>query len=254
MLVLEPARACEDSKREFSFGQRTLGNNLTEYASNGGQLVTEKGSLSGTEARLSISCDAWQLGGTLSLNDGHRDYTGQTSLGAPFLTITRVDVRNASADLYKQVFDSVALGLTYYQQRSDRTIVGTSLVAGYPESYDRSFLNLGARWELPSSLGLWSIAGSASLIGQQTMVLLLPGKDATPLQFDDPKQWSLSLQWRKEIGKNLFINASYGYVKTEISQSDSGIVTSGGIPVGVAYQPRMTLIDRPFLVFIGIKF
>jgi hypothetical protein len=64
----------------------------------------------------------------------------------------------------------------------------------------------------------------------------------------------LGIQWRKDLGKHLFLDATYRYTNTGIDQSGYGIITSNGIPVGVAYQPKMRLVDQPLLVAIGALF
>jgi hypothetical protein len=253
-MVVLPSSACEKTALEVSLGGLLLDTKLTEYASGGRILVTEHGSLSGAEARTVISCDRWSAGLELASNGGDRDYAGQTSLGTPLTTKSRINNRAVGASLYWRYTESLQFGVDLSQQDSTRTIVGTNLVAGYPETYDRLITRIGTKWDIPSTFGQWTIAGSASVHGEQTMNLQLPGKDPTALKFDSPKQWELSIQWRKDLGKHLFIDATYRYIDTEIGQSNYGIVTSSGIPVGVAYQPKMKLVDQAFLVAIGVVF
>jgi hypothetical protein len=253
-MVILPACACDQSAWEVSLGTQQLDSRLTEYATNGSVLVTEHGSLSGAEARTAVSCNRWTAGIELVSNGGDRDYAGQTSLGVPLATTSRVDAHAVGASLYWRYTESLQVGVDLSQQNSTRTIAGTNLVAGYPETYSRLVTRIGTKWDIPSTLGQWTIAGSTSVYGKQTMDLQLPGKDPTSLTFDKPKQWELGIQWRMELGKHLFLDATYRYINTEIDPSGYGIVTSNGIPVGVAYQPRMKLVDQPLLVAISVRF
>jgi hypothetical protein len=254
LVVVLPSSACEKTAWEVGLGTRSDDSRLTEYASKGRILVTEHGSLTGTTARTAISCDRWYGDLELGSDGGDRDYAGQTSLGTALKTKSRIDNRVVGASLYWRYTESLQFGMAVTQQHSARTIVGTNWVAGYPETYDRLTTRIGTKWIVPSTFGLWTFSGAASVYGSQTMNLQLPGRDATALMFDSPKQWELSIQWRKHLGQHLFIDASYRYINTEIGQSNYGIVTSSGIPVGVAYQPKMTLVDHPFLVAIGAVF
>jgi hypothetical protein len=254
LMVPLPSSACEKTAWEVSLGKRPLDSRLTEFASGGKVLVTEHGSLSGNDVRTAITCDRWSAGLALVSSGGDRDYVGQTSVGTPLTTKSRIDDRAVGASLYWRYTESLQFGMDIFQQHATRTIFGTHLVAGYPETYERLVTRIGTKWDMPSTFGRWTIAGSASVNGEQTMNLLLPGKDATALTFDSPKQWELGIQWRKDLGKRLFIEATYRYINTEIEQSNYGIVTSSGIPVGAAYQPKMTVVDQPFSVAIGALF
>jgi hypothetical protein len=253
-MVTVPSNACEKTAFEVGLGARPLDSRLTEYASGGRVLVTEHGSLSGAEARTTIACDRWSAGLEFVSSGGDRDYVGQTSVGTPLKTKSRIDDRAVGATLYWRYTESLQFGMDITKQHTKRTIAGTTLVAGYPETYDRLVTRIGTKWDMPSTFGRWTIAASASVYGEQTMNLQLPGKDATALSFDSPKQWELSIQWRKHLGQHLFIDATYRYINTDITQSNYGIVTSSGIPVGVAYQPKMKLVNQPFLVAIGAIF
>jgi hypothetical protein len=254
LIVAIPADACEKTAAEVSLGARPLDSKLTEYASGGTILVRENGSLSGTDVRTAVSCDRWSVGLEIISSGGDRDYVGQTSVGTPLITKSRIDDRAVVASLYWRYAESLQFGMDMTRQHSTRKIAGTNLVAGYPETYDRLVTQIGTKWDVPTTFGLWTISGSAAVYGEQAMNLQLPGKDATALTFERPKQWELGIQWRKDLGKHLFIDATYRYIKTEIGESSYGIVTSNGIPVGVAYQPKMKLVDQPLLVAIGVRF
>jgi hypothetical protein len=254
LMVSLPSCACEKTAWEVSLGAHLLDSKLTEYAPGGRILVSELGSLTGAEVRTAMSCDRWSGDLKFGSDGGDRDYAGQTSIGTPLTTKSRIDNRAVGASLYWRYTESLQLGLDVSQQHAARTIAGTNLVAGYPETYDRLLTRIGTKWVLPSTIGLWTFAGYASVNGSQTMNLQLPGREVTALTFDSPKQWELSIQWRKHLGQHLFIDALYRYMNTEIGQSNYGIVTSSGIPVGVAYQPKMKLVDQPFSVSIGSLF
>lgn len=227
---------------------------MTEFAPSGKVLVKEQGTLPGTQVHADLACDDWTAGLGFTATSGSRDYAGQTSLGAPLSTRSQIDDSVFKASLYWQATPSVRLGADISQQHTRRDIQGTSTVSGYPEVYDRLLARLGAQWDIPSPLGLWTLMGAASVHGEQTMNLQLPGKDSATLQFNAPRQWELGIQWRQKLGQHLFVQAAYRYIVTDIDQSKDTIITSSGIPVGIAYQPRTQLTDQPFSIGIGLDF
>jgi hypothetical protein len=246
--------ACEQLDGALSLGTRLLDTGLVEYAGNGKVLVRERGQLPGSEAKASIQCDNWILGLEGTSNVGVDEYAGQTSLGAPLTTVSRINDSTVGGSLYRQIIDTFLLGMDVSQHHTNREIVGIAGVVGYPEVYDRTFARVGLRWAIPSALGQWTLAGSVSIYGDQSMRLTLPGRDPIDLKFSEPQQWELGLSWRKNLNNNLFLAASYRYINTEVAQSQSGIVTSSGNPVGVAYQPRSTIVDQPVSLAIGVNF
>jgi len=248
------AGACEKTTWEVSLGARQLDSQLTEYSSGGKLLVTEHGSFVGTETKAAISCDRWTADLGFVSSAGDRDYVGQTTVGTALTTKSGIEDRVVAASLYWRYLESIQIGLDLSEQDTTRTIVGTRVAAGYPESYSRRTTRMGAKWDLASSFGRWTLGGAVSVQAKQSMDLKLPGKDPSVLRFNDPKQWELSAQWRKDLGKHLFIDGAYRYINTEIDQSDFAVVTASGNPVGVVYQPKMKLVDQAFSVAIGVLF
>jgi hypothetical protein len=140
------------------------------------------------------------------------------------------------------------------QRHTTREIVGTAGVAGYPEVYDRTLARVGARWSVLSAFGQWTFSGAVSLYGDQSMRLTLPGRDPVNLKFGEPQQSELGVSWRKYLTSHTFLTASYRYITTEVNQSQVSVVTASGNPVGVAYQPRSTIVDQPIALAIGMAF
>jgi hypothetical protein len=249
-----PAIACEQTSGEVSLGKSQIKSRLTEMSSNGKVLVSEQGSLPGAEANAFARCDKWIVGIKSFSNDGARGYSGQTSLGVPLVTSSGVSDSATSASLYWLLTESLQFGVDVSQHQSIRNIVGTASAAGYPETYKLRLARIGTKWDLPTNYGRWSLAGSISAMGDQSVDLTLPGKDTTPLNFNQPKQWELGVHWRMNLGSNFYVEASYRYVNTETSQSKDGVVTSSGVPVGIAFQPKMIVVNQPLSVLIGVAF
>ncbi|MDH4451007.1 MAG: hypothetical protein QE265_10510 [Rhodoferax sp.] len=248
------ACACESTGTDFSLGARVLDTALTEYAANGNAIVHEHGRLPGAAVQLFVECDRWTFGLETSSNHGNTGYAGQTSFGAPLSTVSRIADKVTTGSLYWRATDSIKVGTELVYRNTVREIIDTASVAGYPEQYDRTLVRIGSHWNTANALGAWTLAGSVSLYGEQSMRLTLPGKDSTTLTFSQPRQWAMAIQWRTDFTPQWFLTASYQYVVTEIEQSPQHIVTSNGYPVGVAYQPKSTVVDRPFTLSVGMRF
>ena len=254
LVICSASYSCERFEADISFGVRSLTTELSEYATNGKLLVRESGVLPGSLATASIGCDKWVFGLEASSNAGNSDYAGQSSLGAPLQTTSNNSDSSVAGSVYWRVTEAFLIGSELTQRHTNREIVGIAGVAGYPEQYDRILARIGSRWSVPSALGHWTLAGSVSLYGDQSMRLTLPGKDALTLRFDEPQQWELSVSWRKALSNSVYLLASYRYINTEVGQSRYGVVTSGGNPVGIAYQPKSTIIDQPVSISLGMHF
>lgn len=254
LLTATGASACGKVAAQLGLGARLSDSALAEYASNGRLLVKEHGVLAGSGLNASLRCDRWTVGLDLLSVEGRRDYSGQTSLGTALTTSSQIGDGTASASLYRAITDTVHLGVDVSQQHSTRDILSTALAAGYPEAYERTFIRVGARWEIPSATGLWTLLGAISVYAEQSMSLRLPGRDASTLKFAQPSQWEVGAKWRKELDSHMYMELAYHYIHTDADQSPYAVVTSGGVPVGVAYQPRTTLVDQPVSASIGISF
>jgi hypothetical protein len=93
-----------------------------------------------------------------------------------------------------------------------------------------------------------------SVGSDQTMRLTLPGKDSTTLYFDSPSQSEMGVYFRKDLGNSLYLGTSYRHIRTEVSQSRYAVVRSGGVPVGIAYQPKTLFVDQALSVYVGMIF
>lgn len=249
-----PTLACDTLKQQIQVGRQWTGSAWSEQSDTGTALVRENGSLPGWVLSAEVRCDQWFLGADTAISNGRRNYDGQTSFGTPVTTTSAISDTWGRLKAGWSLNATVELVMDVSLQHTDRTIASTPQAAGYPESYERTLIRAGARWSIPSPVGTWTLSGAKALTGQQTMRLQLPGKDPTTLQFGSPDQWELSLGWRKALSQNLYMEASYRYIHTILGKSATALVTSNGLPVGAAYQPRSTLIERPIAVSIGWTF
>ena len=254
-LLALPAQACEQVAGSMHMGSRYLMESAwTEYASSGKALVREQGTLAGSTLEAGLACGPWSLSASIFTNTGVRAYAGQTSFGSALATHSQIDMQASSISLGWDYTDSFQWVVDASQQHLARQIVGTATVAGYPETYDRELLRMGARWGMASELGRWTLIGMVSVGGAQSMRLQLPGKDATALRFDAPRQWDVGMEWRRDLNQSLYLQAAYHYIATSVEQSPYAIVTSGGSPVAVAYQPQTQTVDQPLTVSLGLRF
>ena len=254
-LLAPPAQACDQPALELSAGARYLSaSDWSEYAANGFVLVREHGELPGSIVAMALQCARWTLAASASASRGVRAYTGLTSFGAPLSTESQIDGHTSSMALGVPVSDALQWTLDAQQQSFTRAIASTPTVLGYPESYARSLLRTGLQWTRDTALGRWSLSGSVAVWGAQSMRLQLPGKDPADLTFSAPSQWDLGLAWRKALGPSLFLEASLHYIETTVAASPTALLTSGGVPVGAAYQPRTRTVEQPLTLTLGWRF
>lgn len=254
--VLAPlAQACDQPALELSAGARYLAaSDWSEYAENGRTLVQEHGELPGSIVGMAVLCERWNLAASVSATSGVRAYTGLTSFGAPLATQSQIDGHASSLALGWRLSDALQWTVDAQQQSFTRAIVSTPTAYGYPEAYVRSLLRTGLQWTRDTAVGRWSLSGSVAVWGEQTMRLQLPGKDPTDLAFGTPSQWDLGLAWRKALGPSLYLEAGYHYIETTVEASRTALLTSGGVPVGAAYQPRTRTVEQPLTLTLGARF
>jgi hypothetical protein len=64
----------------------------------------------------------------------------------------------------------------------------------------------------------------------------------------------MGVYFRKDLGNSLYLGTSYRHIRTEVSQSRYAVVRSGGVPVGIAYQPKTLFVDQALSVYVGMIF
>ncbi len=86
------------------------------------------------------------------------------------------------------------------------------------------------------------------------MTLYYPGYDPASFALGAISQQSLAVQWRMYLNPAWYLQADWQHQTTTMAQSPDVTLTSGGVAGGVAFQPRVTMLDTPLMLSIGYQF
>jgi hypothetical protein len=156
MLVSTEAAA---SPLSFEFAESS---GLTTYAStekrdNGTTFNREKGLLVGPSLDAAASWGPWRLELVAGLAVGTVGYEGQTQLGLPIASDTRLrDTQLGASSVYRVGTTPLFLGASLRSRRIDRRIAATPLAQGLHETLNEMEVGplAGARWQWGFGLGV----------------------------------------------------------------------------------------------------
>lgn len=212
-----------------------------EFSEQGKQLVREQGNLPFTALSTQLTCDRGTFALRGAVAQGVRDYSGVSNKGQALTT--QSTLRNSelllsySYPINPQWEPYISAGIS----RSKRDIRSVGSVLGYPEEFQMFPVQLGIKWRpmrLDNRLLLLAHAGSAF---QPRVTVELPGRDA--LTLDLGRTLSAGVSAELELGqmaRGQFVLATQ-WNSTRIARGAAGVVTSDGVPRGVAVQPRSQL-------------
>jgi len=86
------------------------------------------------------------------------------------------------------------------------------------------------------------------------MAITLPGRDQAKLKLGALQQLELVASWRTRFASAWYFQADIGYRRLEMEQGDTSVIRRSGVPVGVAYQPKSVMTERPIAIQIGYEF
>ena len=225
-----------------------------EYSGIGSRLLRESGRLTGPAAQGNWSCDRWSVGVGVEQATGVRDYDGQTNTGVPLKTQSRLQQFSGYAQVAYAVYPALKLGARLSGMSMEREIASTGTVSGYPEHYEWLMLSLGGEWAIPTAFGTVSIGLWTGQTTESAMRVQLPGRDTAWLDLGSIQQSQVDIQWERQMGAQWKVQGSVGYRRTDIAQGKPGVITSQGVPVSSAYQPRASLVEVPVSLSVQYQF
>ena len=225
-----------------------------EFNIAGRNLVRETGSLQGVELSAEYRCDKWHLAAQIAQLNGTRIYDGQTNNGAPVISQSGIRQQQGHIQVMRNVTENWQLGSRLSGQTLWRDIASVGVAAGYPERFDWTLLSLGAQWQTRLGPGQLTMQAWAGQQQQSSMALTLPGRDPMSLTLGAISQTELAAGWRTQLSPAWHLQIDLGYRRTEMEQGSPSVIRRGGLPVGVAYQPRTVMEDRPMSVRVGYDF
>ena len=225
-----------------------------EFDAAGRKLVHESGPLQGAELSVGLHCTAWHVQAQISQLDGERAYDGQTSTGVPAVSLSAISVFQGHMQVGLPVTDAWTIATRLSGQTLRRDIASTATASGYPERYDWTLLSLGAQWQTALGPGTFNLAVWSGSQLQSRMWINLPGFDPAVLPLGSINQLELTAGWRTRLSQEWHFQADVRHVSTDISQGADVVVTRGGVPAGVAHQPRTNMTDTQLAIRVGYEF
>lgn len=225
-----------------------------EFDTLGRKLVHESGTLQGTELSAGFKCDDLMLQAEITQLDGTRLYDGQTSSGVPVISQSALRQSKGQLQTSLNFGDAWQLGVRLSGQTTWREIASAGGASGYPERYDWTLLSLGAQWTAVLDPGQMTLAAWTGTQLTSSMTLNLPGRDQAMLQVGPIKQVELSAGWYLPLSPAWGLKAEARYRRTEIDQGLDVVIRRNGIPVGVAHQPRTSMVDTPLALRLEYEF
>lgn len=255
LLGVAPVWACDTARLlTLRAGIVSQSSVWDEFAITGTHLLRETGRLSGPSAHAQWACERWSLGLGLEQVQGTRDYDGQTNVGTPLQTTSRLQQTSGYAQLAYAPAAGWRLGVRYAGTDMSRDIASTPTVSGYPEYYEWRMLSVGGEWNAETTVGTLGVGVWVGQTMDSAMRVQLPGRDSNSLSLGTIQQSQLDLRWARAYGAQWSAHVALGYRWTEIGQGAPSVITNHGVPVGSAYQPRATLREVPLSVALQYQF
>lgn len=226
----------------------------SEFDSSGRRLVRESGKLHGTEFSMGWRCFDWDVSATLSQLRGSRSYEGETSTGVPAVSLSNVRKSYGHLQGNFRITDRWHLGGRLATDRIWRDIASASEAAGYPERFDLTMISFGTQLQTVIGPGNLTLSAWLGKPATSRMTLNLPGRDQATLPLGSVLQLEMAAAWRSRISSTWQWQADVRYRRTDMGQGEDAVIRRGGIPVGLAKQPRTSMVDVPLTVGVACIF
>lgn len=248
------ALSCAD--RSITWQAAHVNNTSTwqEFDVLGKKLVLESGALQGSELSVGLKCESWLFKADLSQLDGTRLYEGQTNSGLAITSQSVLHQYRSQLQTGFNVSEAWQVGARIATQTTWRDIASAGGASGYPEQFDWTLLSLGAQWKTLLGSGQLTLAAWAGSQIRSQMRLTLPGRDQATLQLGTIRELELAAGWRLPLSAAWSLEADARYRQLNFNQGQASIITKNGVPVGVANQPKTSIVDVPLALRIDYKF
>jgi len=242
---------------EFTVGALTGHRRLREYTDQGAEWIRESGSVAGGTLGLATRLGDWRIGAGIAREAGRLDYRGTTQTGVP--ATSRTDVVETRLGLSAQrafgpdapVFGSLALE----HRMLERTILDVGRLSGLDETYRLpiAWLGLGATLPLRAGVSVGLHGEFGHTFGARASVAFGGRLDAVRLAPADGPALRLTLPVTWRLGPGSALRLETTLERIDLGRSPDAVVTRGGRPVGIAYQPELRLERATLgLSWIGI--
>jgi len=246
--------ACDDRSLAAQAAYLSNSSEWFEFNAAGRELVHETGTLQGMELAMDLRCADWQWQGAVALFDGVRRYDGETSMGVPVISQSAIRQLHGHVQTTLPVSDAWRLGARLSGQTLWRDIASAGGATGYSERYEWMLASLGAQWRSGLGPGQIMLALWTGTALQSGMLLSHPSFAQTRLPLGSITQYELSAGWRTRWRAAWSLQLEAAYRQTDMAQGAQAILTRSGVPVGVAHQPRTSMVDMPLGVRINYEF
>lgn len=248
------AANCTDRSAQLQAGYIGSASDWQEFDVGGRRLVHESGTLQGPELSASLQCGDWELAAALAELTGSRLYDGQTNFGVPITSQAALRQSLGHVQASFRFSEVWRLGVRVSGQTTWRDIASVGGASGYPERFDWTIFSVGSQWKSALGPGQITLAAWAGTPLTSGMTLNLPGRDQAALALGSVTQFELAMGWRIPLQGGWSLQADVRYLSTEVGQGPDVVIQRSGIPVGVAHQPRTSMVDVPIAFRIGYEF
>ena len=218
------------------------------------KLVHESGTLQGGELNAALKCDNWLFKAAVSQLEGTRLYEGQTNSRVAITSQSALRQSRGQLQASFAISEAWQLGARIATQTTWRDIASSGSASGYPEQFDWTLLSLGTQWTSALGPGQMTLAAWAGSQLTSRMRLTLPGRDQATLQLGTVREVELAAGWRLPLNTAWSLQADARYRYVGVDKGLASIITRNGAPVGVAHQPKTTLVDIPLSLRIDYSF
>lgn len=254
MTTVVAAADCSDRKVVWQIAYVSSQSDWQEFDASGRRLVHEFGILRGPEFVAGWRCGDWRFEARVSQFDGTRAYDGQTGGGVPAMSQSALRQQKGYLQASWRVTETWQLGGRLSGQTLWRDIASTAGASGYPERYDWAILSWGTQWETTLGPGQLTLAAWRGSQSSSSMQVNLPGFDPAALPLGALHQTELALGWRTQLSPAWHFHVHVRSLRTDMGAGADKIITRGGLPAGVAHQPRTSMVDRPLMIGLGYEF
>jgi hypothetical protein len=239
---------------EIAEGTRLVDYTSTERRDDGAFFDRESGLLGGVSLGTAASWGAWRLDLAAAVEAGTLDYEGQTQLGLPIASHTRLQQTQLGlSPIYRIGHTPLFFGASLQSRRIDRRIEATPLAQGLHETLNQVELGplVEARWEWGFGLGmvvraevLWSFHSALDVDFEGAFGnghLSLPGNDAE----------SAALEVTYAVFRDVAVAAEMAGETFRPARSPTMPLTEAGVPVGVYDYPGS--VQDQWSVSLGVR-
>lgn len=235
---------CPDSPLELTASTGWVQSRWTELDAQGQPLVREAGVLHGGGIRGNGRCGHWSGSVGYEQYSGDRSYEGIASTGLAASSSSGIRKHRFLIEVRHLTSDTFHISTRLEAEQLSRDIASTSLAAGYPETFERQRVLIGANWRPESLGGAWTFSTHIGQSLRSRMQLTLPGRDSAELPLSTERTLLMTASWEKALNPQWSWRVLTEFRRNAMGQGNEAVITRFGLPNAVAHQPETRQTER----------